>query len=162
MVPGMMPQGMMPQQGGGMGMGMGRTSTMGSTLGFGGGFPQGPRSVAGTQRPMTMLDPRGAAYAASIAPSERSNVGMPDRYRPVSQMPVENGNGTAGPRMSVLGMGGGMGGGAKGPTVRPVGVEEEDEEDAWEEMKRQKEKKKSLWRMKREKKEVGEVAMFTS
>lgn len=163
MVPGMMPQGMMlppqgmPAQGAPQ---MGRTSTMGSSLGFGGAFPAGPRSVAGTQRPMTMLDPRG--YAASIAPSERSNVGMPDRYRPVSQMPVEAVNGIAGPRMSVLAVG------AKGPmvTVRPV-EGEEDEEDAWEEMKRQKEKKKSIWRMKREKKgvlveDVGEMARFTS
>ncbi|KFZ04020.1 hypothetical protein V502_10474 [Pseudogymnoascus sp. VKM F-4520 (FW-2644)] len=163
MVPGMMPQGMMlppqgmPAQGAPQ---MGRTSTMGSSLGFGGAFPAGPRSVAGTQRPMTMLDPRG--YAASIAPSERSNVGMPDRYRPVSHMPVEAVNGIAAPRMSVLAVG------AKGPavTVRPV-EGEEDEEDAWEEMKRQKEKKKSIWRMKREKKgvlveEVGEMARFTS
>ncbi|KAL5345534.1 hypothetical protein ACLOAV_009284 [Pseudogymnoascus australis] len=153
MVPGMMPQGMMlPPQGmpaqGALRMGgMGRTSTMGSGLGFGGAFPPGPRSVAGTQRPMTMLDPRG--YAASIAPSERSNVGMPDRYRPVSQMPAESGNGIAGPRMSVLAVGG------KGPTVTVRPVEgEEDEEDAWEEMRRQKEKKKSIWRMKREKKGV--------
>ena len=165
MAPGMMQQGMIPPQGlpaqGAPQLGgMGRTSTMGSTFGFGAGFPAGPRSVAGTQRPMTMLDPRG--YAASIAPSERSNVGMPDRYRPVSHMPVENGNGVTAPRMSVLAVGG------KGPqaTVRPVG-DEEDEEDAWEEMKRQKEKKKSLWRMKREKKgvlveDVGEMARFTS
>ena len=167
MVPGMMPQGMMPPQGmpaqGAPHLGgMGRTSTMGSSLGFHGAFPPGPRSVAGTQRPMTMLDARGTgpgAYAASIAPSERSNVGMPDRYRPVSHMPLasESGvNGVAGPRMSVLAVG------AKGPmvTVRPV-EGEEDEEDAWEEMRRQKEKKKSIWRMKREKKgvrieEVGE------
>ncbi|OBT58763.1 hypothetical protein VE04_02092 [Pseudogymnoascus sp. 24MN13] len=167
MVPGMMPQGMMmppqgmPAQGAPQLGGMGRTSTMGSSLGFGGAFPAGPRSVAGTQRPMTMLDPRGAPYAASYAPSERSNVGMPDRYRPVSHMPVENANGV--PRMSVLAVGG------KGPnvTVRPVDGGDEDEEDAWEEMKRQKEKKKSIWRMKREKKgvlveEVGEMARFTS
>lgn len=90
---------------------------------------------------------------------------MPDRYRPVSHMPLasESGvNGVAGPRMSVLAVG------AKGPmvTVRPV-EGEEDEEDAWEEMRRQKEKKKSIWRMKREKKgvrieEVGEMARFTS
>ncbi|OBT76649.1 hypothetical protein VF21_05313 [Pseudogymnoascus sp. 05NY08] len=165
MVPGMMPPQGMPAQGAPQlgGMGMGRTSTMGSTLGFGGAFPAGPRSVAGTQRPMTMLDPRGAPYAASIAPSERSNVGMPDRYRPVSHMPAENMNGATAPRMSVLAVGG------KGPnvTVRPVEGGEEDEEDAWEEMKRQKEKKKSIWRMKREKKgvlveEVGEMARFTS
>ncbi|KFX96474.1 hypothetical protein V490_03328, partial [Pseudogymnoascus sp. VKM F-3557] len=168
--PGMMPQGMMPQQGmppqGGAPQlgGMGRTSTMGSTLGFGGAFPPGPRSVAGgMQRPVTMLDPRGGAYAASIAPSERSNVGMPDRYRPVSHMPAESGNGIAAPRMSVLAVGGG-----KGPTVTVRPVEgEEDEEDAWEEMKRQKEKKKSIWRMKREKKgtgmeDLGEMARFTS
>ncbi|OBT70004.1 hypothetical protein VE03_00369 [Pseudogymnoascus sp. 23342-1-I1] len=165
MVPGMMPQGMMPPpqgmpaQGAPQLGGMGRTSTMGSSFGFGGAFPAGPRSVAGTQqRPVTMLDSRG--YAASIAPSERSNVGMPDRYRPVSHMPAaESGGVVAGPRMSVL---------AKGPavTVRPV-EGEEDEEDAWEEMRRQKEKKKSMWRMKREKKgvlveEVGEMARFTS
>jgi hypothetical protein len=166
-----MPQGMMMQQGmptpGGAPQlgGMGRTSTMGSSLGFN-AFPSGPSVAGGTQRHTVMAvgGATGAGYAPSIAPSERSNVGMPDRYRPVSQLPAASGaDAGGGLRMS------GMGGVVKGPVVHVHAVEgekEEDEEVAWEEMRRQKEKKKGIWRMKKEKKvgleEVGEMARFTS
>ena len=166
MQPGMMPpQGMQP----GMMMPQGmpaqnRTSTMGSGMGFN-GFPSGPRSVVGGSQRHTVMavgGATGAGYAPSIAPSERSNVGMPDRYRPVSSLPAMNGADTGSLRMGGLNS-------MKTPVVHVQIAEaekEEDEEVAWEEMRKQKEKKKSIWRMKKEKKveldDIGEMARFTN
>ncbi|KAL4933612.1 uncharacterized protein BDV17DRAFT_286441 [Aspergillus undulatus] len=47
--------------------------------------PAGP-FVPGANRPGT---PGGGGYAPSLAPSERSNVGLSARYRPVSTVPAE-------------------------------------------------------------------------
>ncbi|KAI9924149.1 hypothetical protein ASPWEDRAFT_26255 [Aspergillus wentii DTO 134E9] len=48
-----------------------------------------PYLSAGDNRPGT---PAGQGYAPSIAPSERSNVGMAPRYRPVSTLHAEQGH----------------------------------------------------------------------
>ncbi|KAL9616910.1 MAG: hypothetical protein Q9160_008258 [Pyrenula sp. 1 TL-2023] len=103
------------------------------------------------------LGPAGQNYAASIAPTERSNIGMASRYRPVSTMnspsmarastftsssfqPWNN-------RDSLL---------KESPvsTIRPVAVSKtggsDDEDDqAWAEMKRKKDKKRSTWKNKK-------------
>lgn len=119
------------------------------------------------QRAMTMMEPNAApwmqpggfapsihiqGYNPSIAPSERSNVGMPGRYRPVSHMPPPIDNKS---RLST------MSGAPPNwetktvpPTVRAVqksgNVSEEDDEEGWEEMAKKREKKKSMWKSKRD------------
>ena len=50
---------------------------------------QPPPSFQGLPHPGTAPSIRiGSGYTPSIAPSERSNVGLPGRYRPVSQAPT--------------------------------------------------------------------------
>lgn len=114
---------------------------------------------------------QGAGYAPSIAPSERSNVGLPGRYRPVSHMPAPN---TSESRKSTI-MSGSLGwdqqrsksplgfGTSKTPSPGPeaaknnkktiiaVAADEEDEDDeqGWAAMKQKREKKRSLWKSKK-------------
>lgn len=106
------------------------------------------------------------AYAPSIAPSERSNIGLPGRYRPVSQMP-----GTMDPQLHMRKsstMSGALGtagwdhmrkSSSKSPTSplgsiagqappKRVAEEEEDDDEGWEAMKAKREKKKGLWKSK--------------
>lgn len=121
------------------------------------------------QRAMTMMEPNAApwmqpgstfapsihiqGYSPSIAPSERSTVGMPGRYRPVSHMPAPIDNKS---RLST------MSGippnwetkHVPSPTVRAVQksgtASDEDDEEGWEEMAKKREKKKSMWKSKRD------------
>ncbi|EHA58266.1 hypothetical protein MGG_04625 [Pyricularia oryzae 70-15] len=112
---------------------------------------------------------QGAGYAPSIAPSERSNIGLPGRYRPVSQMPAAA---PADPRKSTT-ISGGLGwdqprtksplgfGTAKTPSLGPDAThskktvttvaadDDEDDEQAWAAMKQKREKKRSLWKSKK-------------
>ena len=127
------------------------------------------RPASSHQRPMTMLTPNsaswvpqgsshspsirhsGGGYAPSIAPSERSNVGLPGRYRAVSQVPAQD----VKSRTST------MSGALQGwenknasSTIKPVkssgNISDEDDEEGWEEMVKKREKKKSLWRTKKD------------
>ena len=104
-------------------------------------------------------------YAASIAPSERSNIGQPSRYRPVSVAPTESTNHN---RASTMGANAqrawdsrpassaGLGTDLKqraAVTVRPVVprvADEEDEDEGWEEMRRKREGKKKIWKDKKQ------------
>lgn len=106
-------------------------------------------------------------YTPSIAPSERSNVGLSARYRPVSIAPAQAiqpvakrastftagtpqpwANTDSGRRSKSPGA---------GSSLRPVGevergpaVPDDDEDDeGWREMKQKRDKKKSNWKMKR-------------
>jgi hypothetical protein len=130
------------------------------------------------QRTMTMMEPNAApwmnrssmytpsmhgngGYAPSIAPSERSNVGLPGRYRPVSQAPPLTHQNKVNIRTSTM-MSGGLGGwGNKlaSATIRPVkkagNASDEDDEEGWEEMAKKREKKKSSWRTKKDKDPIG-------
>lgn len=98
---------------------------------------------------------QGAGYAPSIAPSERSNVGLPGRYRPVSQVPPLPLDHTK--RSSTMpGALGGWGDVVKPAKAAPAlgkksdsAEEEDDEEEGWEAMKAKRDKKKSLWRTKK-------------
>lgn len=117
------------------------------------------------QRAMTMLEPnaapwmqhqsmyapsiraQGNGYAPSIAPSERSNIGLPGRYRPVSQAPPAKDS-----RLST--MSGALhnwenkNGGATINAVKKSGnVSDDDDEEGWEEMAKKREKKKSVWKI---------------
>lgn len=98
----------------------------------------------------------GNNYAPSIAPSERSNIGLPGRYRSVSQAPSNNNDRT---RTSSI-RGGlqnweGKNTNRNSTTIRAVNtkvehVSDEDEDEAWEKLTKKKKEKKSVWRTKKE------------
>ncbi|KAH6685250.1 hypothetical protein F5X68DRAFT_222838 [Plectosphaerella plurivora] len=106
--------------------------------------------------------PQGAGYAPSIAPSERSNVGLPGRYRAVSQVgPPQD---FAARRTSTMSGALNLNGWDQ-PTIKAVKKtpspplsklssavvkgDDEDDEKGWEAMKAKREKKRSLWRTKK-------------
>lgn len=109
-----------------------------------GGVASGAASVRGM--------PTG--YAPSIAPSERSNIGLPGRYRPVSQaIPAPligeatnannfmSGANTTGPEPLKTSR--------TSANIMPkasAGSDEEDDDQAWAAMKTKREKKRSIWR----------------
>ena len=97
------------------------------------------------------------SYAPSIAPSERSNVGMPTRYRPVSIAPEAESkkvssrtstftSGTLQGWTETQGVSAG-----KATNMRKVAGREsdDDEDEGWEEMRRKRENKKSTWRLRK-------------
>ncbi|RYP14872.1 hypothetical protein DL765_006090 [Monosporascus sp. GIB2] len=91
----------------------------------------------------------GTGYAPSIAPSERSNIGLPGRYRPVSSAMQADQSGRTSTMSGAL------------PTMtsklhmevraKPVSNKDDDDDDeeGWEAMKAKREKKKSMWRSKK-------------
>lgn len=96
----------------------------------------------------------GGGYTPSIAPSERSNVGLPGRYRPVSQA-TPSPRASQGDRLSALS--GNLGGsdGSKSRSSLNVSKKspngsDDDDEQGWEAMKAKREKKRSMWRRKKE------------
>lgn len=95
-------------------------------------------------------------YAPSIAPSERSNVGMPSRYRPVYIPAIDEGVSRPGSSLSMRTAG------KLTSTVRPVGRvnEEEDEEEGWEEMKKKRDAKKNNWKNRKEEKAGALQGMY--
>jgi hypothetical protein len=142
------------------------------------------------QRAMSMLDPNAApwmqhqqqragsiytpsiraqgGYAPSIAPSERSNIGLPGRYRPVSHAPPPDTKSRASTMSGALQ---GWESKTATSTIKPVrssnlaiSGEDEDDEEGWEEMAKKREKKKSLWRTKKDKDSNGlkEMLGFTT
>ena len=120
--------------------------------------------------------PSGPDYAQSIAPSERSNVGLASRYRPVTSGPVDQGRMstfTSSPalkpwddakRNTVMTPPPGQRPLEKAninTTIRPKssyaksrprngGSDDENDDAAWAEMMKKREKKKNNWKMKRE------------
>ena len=107
--------------------------------------------------PMTMsgLKP---GYTPSIAPSERSTVGLPSRYRPVSSMgPVAGNNGSRTSTMtSNLGPNWAaqhhrLGGSGLRATKR---ADEDDDDKAWEELEKKRREKKDGWRKKKDMKGI--------
>jgi hypothetical protein len=127
------------------------------------------RPASSHHRAMTSLDPNsvpwlpqgslyapsvrntGGGYAPSIAPSERSNVGLPGRYRPVSHLPPQDNKSRTSTMSGALQNWEGKNGSS---TIKPVrnsgNVSDEDDEEGWEEMAKKREKKKSLWRTKKD------------
>ncbi|KAG0651126.1 hypothetical protein D0Z07_2605 [Hyphodiscus hymeniophilus] len=127
------------------------------------------RPSSSHQRAMTMMDPNsapwlpqgsmyapsirmsGAGYAPSIAPSERSNVGLPGRYRPVSHaVPQENQSRTSTMSGAIQGWENKNGSATIKPVKKSGNISDEDDEEGWEEMSKKREKKKSTWRTKKE------------
>ncbi|KAK4155367.1 hypothetical protein C8A00DRAFT_13605 [Chaetomidium leptoderma] len=89
---------------------------------------------------------QAGAYAPSIAPSERSNIGLPGRYRPVSHVPPPAAP-TGHLRKSST-----MSGAIQHPSIsvtKSGSASDDDDEEGWEAMKAKREKKKSLWRSKK-------------
>lgn len=136
-------------------------------------------SLAPSQMPGNRVSqqPVQQGYAPSIAPSERSNVGQPSRYRPVSIAPAEANKFS---RASTMGtstskaweprpLSSSSPGGADtkqkpAVTVRPVAAraaDDEDEDEGWEEMRKKMEGKKRVWKgKKQEKGETGLEGVF--
>ncbi|KAI4167608.1 MAG: hypothetical protein LQ343_007072 [Gyalolechia ehrenbergii] len=115
-----------------------------------------PRNTASPSMMGGAFGPQG--YSPSIAPSERSNIGQPSRYRPVSVAPIDehsrpvsrSSNNLLGPgindRKSPLT----VSSGGKTSPVPPKKVPSDDDDDeGWEEMKKKREQKASTWRMKK-------------
>lgn len=161
----------MPMQGPYMGPGAsqstadlsGRQSVMGDFM------PEPPRLNGGT-RTMSMVQPHTGSfglqsgyapsfhspspgYTPSIAPSERSNVGLPGRYRPVSQAggSFTNQHSRSNTMSGALSQ---FGGDRKQPSVNVVNKaaagSDDDDEEGWEAMKAKRDKKRSLWKTKKE------------
>ncbi|KAL1836939.1 hypothetical protein VTJ49DRAFT_4452 [Mycothermus thermophilus] len=93
----------------------------------------------------------GGGYAPSIAPSERSTIGLPGRYRPVSHMPPPADPSGPGNLRKSTTMSGAI------PQLQQPSIsvtkagndEDDDDEEGWEAMKAKREKKKSMWRAKK-------------
>lgn len=104
------------------------------------------------------LDNQG--YTPSIAPSERSNIGMPSRYRPVSIAPNDEAP-RSGSRASTFTSNAMLLGVDRRSgvlsTTAPVqsslqkgtAASDDDDEEGWEQMKQKREKKKHSWRSKK-------------
>ncbi|OAQ72834.1 hypothetical protein VFPPC_00699 [Pochonia chlamydosporia 170] len=113
------------------------------------GGRQGPPSIRGSGGHGT--------YSPSIAPSERSNVGLPGRYRPVSQAPAAAAP-LPGQHVRSNTMSGGLSlsnwsDDKSKSTVKLMANSrdgsDDDDEQGWEAMKTKREKKRSIWRTKR-------------
>lgn len=90
-------------------------------------------------------------YASSIAPSERSNVGMPSRYRPVSIPAIDEAS-RPGSSMSMSTAG------KLRSTSQPdkkMNKDDEDDDEGWAEMKKKRDAKKSNWRTRKDDKLGG-------
>ncbi|KAJ2903176.1 hypothetical protein MKZ38_010308 [Zalerion maritima] len=93
-------------------------------------------------------------YAASIAPSERSNIGLPGRYRPVSHLPPPD---PMQQQRRVSTMSGALGiptpppgaSTSPKPSGRPSNEEDDDDEQGWEQMRAKRERRKTLWKSKK-------------
>ncbi|OOF93674.1 hypothetical protein ASPCADRAFT_52755 [Aspergillus carbonarius ITEM 5010] len=135
--------------------------------------------VSGGLRPGT---PAGQGYAPSIAPSERSNVGLAPRYRPVSTLQPEFGT-LGSPPMSKPGNDENQkssfsatapaGSHMSRMTVRPttsdsktvspskpsIGAEldDEDDDEGWAEMMKKRENQRHNWKMKKETSSFGDL-----
>lgn len=140
---------------------------------FNGGNQQRPMSalapsIAGWARsspavPQTFVN--GSIYAPSIAPSERSNVGLASRYRPVSTMTQEPENNNWARRASTF----------TPPTFKQFANEnsqsklasstirnvqtadDEDDERGWADMKAKREKKQKSWKLRRDNNTLQEL-----
>ncbi|KAG5985222.1 hypothetical protein E4U55_000045 [Claviceps digitariae] len=95
----------------------------------------------------------GGAYTPSIAPSERSNVGLPGRYRPVTQACVPSSLSQHVRSNTISGDLSNWSDDKSKSTVKLLvnsgEGSDDDDEQGWEAMKTRRDKKRSLWRGKR-------------
>ncbi|WXC55386.1 hypothetical protein SNK03_001339 [Fusarium graminearum] len=91
-------------------------------------------------------------YTPSIAPSERSNIGLPGRYRPVSHMPAAA---VPEPHRRTSTMSGALGHWDEPKTKSTINIvttgdgSDDDDEEGWEAMKAKRDKKRSMWKSKK-------------
>lgn len=133
-----------------------------------------PSGIMRLTTPSMMSGALGShGYTPSIAPSERSNIGMPSRYRPVSiapigevPMPSSRASASASSLLQV----GGDGHSVSSTTARPAHpvenqgptvLDDDDDEEGWEEMRKEREMKKNSWRTKR-KDDLGLQSVYYS
>lgn len=142
----------------------GRQSVMGDFM------PEPPRFNGG-MRTMSMVQPNTGSfgqqtgyapsfhspspgYTPSIAPSERSNVGLPGRYRPVSQAPGSIRSHQHSRSNTMSGALSQFGGDSGKPTMNVVNQaahgSDDDDEEGWEAMKAKRDKKRSIWKTKKD------------
>lgn len=123
------------------------------------GHPQWQTPLTHRSAAPSMMAPGQSGYTPSIAPSERSNVGMPSRYRPVSIPAIDE---TSRPgssmSMSTAGKLNKVGGGGMQQQVKKTASDDDDEE-GWEEMKKKRDAKKSSWKNHGNKREENRVAL---
>lgn len=125
---------------------------------------------------------QGMGYAPSIAPSERSNVGLPGRYRPVSSMaaapavpqlpktmpPFLDQSRRASTMSGALGMPGDERPQIRKSVTQPLAAkkdeeEDDDDEEGWVAMKASRDKRRSAWRSKKEGSAIdSEIGAFIS
>ncbi|TGJ81040.1 hypothetical protein E0Z10_g7726 [Xylaria hypoxylon] len=111
-----------------------------------------PSSASWVQQPpqpnyVPSIHIQSGGYAPSIAPSERSNIGLPGRYRPVSSIGLDKSG-----RSSTMGATIPLGHSnlQTETKARPTMKDDDDDDDeGWAAMKAKREKKKSLWRSKK-------------
>lgn len=123
----------------------------------------------------------GPGYAPSMAPSERSNVGLPGRYRPISIAPIDEHAPRATSRASTF-TGGNLQPGESGRNSRmstsgdrqskismmrsvaqpqpKKAWSDDDDDEGWEAMKQKREQKKSSWRMKKQKNDNSGLDLY--
>ncbi|KAK6530028.1 hypothetical protein TWF694_003402 [Orbilia ellipsospora] len=103
-------------------------------------------SVYGHNRSSTLPNFLQPGYTPSIAPSERSNIGQPSRYRPVTYQTGSGGSSAGGAGRT----------GTLVSAAPPSGLktqmakDDTDDEDGWAEMGKKKQAKKETWRKKKE------------
>ena len=131
----------------------------------------------GVNRPGT---PAGQGYAPSIAPSERTNIGVAPRYRPVSALQPDQGPFLALPmpkpwndenQRSSISLtkpstptvvvrpisSSGASVTAGKPRKTAIADDDNDDDEGWAEMMKKREKKKSSWKTKRETSNLGDL-----
>jgi hypothetical protein len=132
-----------------------------------------PRRLDAGMRTMSMIQPSSSSfiqhpgyagsirggpapgYTPSIAPSERSNVGLPGRYRPVTQSPAAP---VPGQHQRASTMSGGLSlarweesknKSTMNVVTKAGAASDDDDDEGWENMKAKREKKRSLWKSKK-------------
>ncbi|KAM5373397.1 hypothetical protein ACJZ2D_006992 [Fusarium nematophilum] len=131
-----------------------------------------PRQMDAGMRTMSMVQPSSASfmqmppagyagsihgglpmgYTPSIAPSERSNIGLPGRYRPVSQAinPVPDNHRRTSTMSGALGRWDETKSKSTINVVSTAGEgSDDDDEEGWEAMKAKRDKKRTLWKNKK-------------
>ncbi|KAI0869385.1 hypothetical protein GGS24DRAFT_512106 [Hypoxylon argillaceum] len=110
-----------------------------------------PSSASWVQAPQPNYIPaiqvQGGGYAPSIAPSERSNIGLPGRYRPVSSITFDKPGRTSTMSAAIPAVHSKL---QVESTISPITKDDDDDDDeGWAAMKAKREQKKSLWRSKK-------------
>ncbi len=143
--------------------------------------PQGNNRMSHAPSMMSgALNAPGLGYAPSMAPSERSNVGLPGRYRPISIAPTDEHGARESSRSSIFASGNLLpeasgrhsrmstsGDRQSKLSLRPAvqtppkkAASDDDDEEGWEEMKQKREQKKSTWRMKKQRDDKSSLDFY--